>query len=148
MSSTAAFKVGGYIKTYCSRCCLELGHTIVAMMSGSPARVRCDTCRSERNYRAPKTTREILTRRESRPKVSASLEDVYDRRIKELAHQNAKPYKLDGVFEVNDLVDHPTFGRGIVTKVIFPDRLELMFRDATKVLANKPKPPSPSDQAK
>src|SRR3954462_8059466 len=46
-----ATKVGGDIDSWCTRCKMTLGHTILAMVGSKPARVRCNTCQGEHNYR-------------------------------------------------------------------------------------------------
>ena len=47
--------VGKDVKAFCSRCKLNLSHTIITVSSDSrPDKVRCNTCKSERTYRAPK----------------------------------------------------------------------------------------------
>lgn len=48
-------RVGKDVVAYCSRCKLNLSHTIItASAQNKPERVRCNTCKSERTYRAPK----------------------------------------------------------------------------------------------
>ena len=130
-------KVGGDLKMRCSRCDLDLTHTIIAMAGGQPARVRCNTCKSERNYRAPKP--EILTSRrivrDARPKISD--EGFYNQKLKENAMKSDKPYRIDLELTAHDIVDHKVFGRGIVLKTIPPDRAEILFKDQTRVLVCK-----------
>lgn len=48
-------KVGQDILSYCSRCKMNLTHTIVTLdKQGKPARVLCNTCKSERQHIAKK----------------------------------------------------------------------------------------------
>jgi hypothetical protein len=49
-----AYKVGKDCDAYCTRCKMDLGHTIVAMVDGMPVQVKCDTCHSFHKYRRPK----------------------------------------------------------------------------------------------
>src|SRR6266852_6391254 len=44
-------RVGGDIDAFCTRCKMELGHTVLAMMGQKPVRVRCNTCGGEHKYR-------------------------------------------------------------------------------------------------
>jgi len=55
--------VGRDIDCRCTRCKMELAHTIIAMVNGVPARVKCNTCHSERKYRAPKRAGKTTTKR-------------------------------------------------------------------------------------
>src|SRR2546430_15525379 len=53
-----ALRVGGDIDAWCTRCKMNLGHTILAMVGTRPARVRCNTCQGEHNFRgAPEAPR-------------------------------------------------------------------------------------------
>ena len=47
-----SLKVGGDIDAWCTRCKMDLGHTILAMVGTKAARVRCNTCQGEHNYKA------------------------------------------------------------------------------------------------
>lgn len=139
--SQAKLKVGSDIVYYCNRCALDLGHTILAMVGGEPARVRCNTCRSERNYRQKARLSKVLdssdspSRGVSRPKVSAPEE------YRVMLHANADKtpvtYRIDIAFQEKDVLDHPKFGRGVVMKLIHPDRMDVLFQDEARTLMRK-----------
>ncbi len=46
--------VGGDIDAFCSRCKLDLGHTVVAMVGSRVVQVICNTCGSHHRYRQPR----------------------------------------------------------------------------------------------
>lgn len=46
-----------------------------------------------------------------------------------------KPYALASTFSRNDLLEHPKFGRGVVTRVDGP-RVEVLFKDGARKLAH------------
>jgi len=125
-------RVGGDIKQLCSRCNLELTHTVLAVVGNTPARIRCNTCRSERNYKAPKLQTILRSPREPRAKVSD--EGLYQRKLKENATKPEKAYRIDAELAANDLVNHSVFGRGVVLKTIPPDRAEILFKEQSRVL--------------
>jgi hypothetical protein len=52
------------------------------------------------------------------------------------AHKDipVKPYTVKGIFGLGDKLSHPTFGDGIVGKLIYPNKLEVIFRNDVKVL--------------
>ncbi len=128
-------RVGGDLKILCSRCNLELAHTVLAMAGGIPARVRCNTCRGERNYRAPKPEATVRTTRAVRePRAKVSDEVFYNQKLKDNATKTDKPYRIDVELSANDIVDHKVFGRGVVLKTIPPDRAEIIFKDQMRVL--------------
>ena len=52
MRGNATYRAGASIEDYCRACKIDRIHTVVAVDGeGRPARVVCDTCRSEHNYR-------------------------------------------------------------------------------------------------
>ena len=132
-------KVGGDIKYFCSRCNLELGHRILAMVGADPARVRCNTCFSERNYRVQKrkapTSAEKARERPSARKLKDH--DFYRQKIQASLMNTPKAYRIDLEIAEGDVIDHKVFGRGVVLKTIPPDRMEIIFQDEVKVLACK-----------
>lgn len=38
---------------------------------------------------------------------------------------------------MDDIVQHPVFGKGVVLKLSFPDRMEVLFPDQSRVLVCK-----------
>ena len=54
--SKSASRVGHDILAYCNRCKMNLTHTIVTVENNNqPGRVQCNTCKSEKQYRPPKS---------------------------------------------------------------------------------------------
>ncbi|MDB5036631.1 MAG: hypothetical protein JWQ35_159 [Bacteriovoracaceae bacterium] len=127
--------VGSDIKYLCSKCNLELSHTIIAMIGSEPARIRCNTCRTERNYRRKKVTDLILRPGAPRPKIMRP--DMFQAKLQENLMKTPKTYRIDQSFEVNDVIQHPSFGKGVVIKAMFPDRVEVLFQDQSRVLMCK-----------
>src|ERR1051326_3821918 len=56
---------GGTIDSWCGKCKMILAHTIEAMVGDKPARVQCNTCKSQHSYKAHEPT---PTRRPARPR--------------------------------------------------------------------------------
>ena len=131
---------GSEILYACSRCGLDLWHTVLAVVNQTPVRVRCNTCRSERNYRAPKPERVLADRprRELRPKASGSHPDFYQQKLQQTLMKTPKNYRIDIVCEVDDVIDHVKFGRGVVLKIVHPDRMDVLFQDETRTLVRAP----------
>jgi hypothetical protein len=46
-----------------------------------------------------------------------------------------KPYELAGSFQEGELVKHKKFGDGVVTRVIDGHKVEVLFRDEARTLA-------------
>ncbi|MFW5733927.1 MAG: hypothetical protein ACOCWR_02600 [Oceanidesulfovibrio sp.] len=97
-----------------------------------PLRVQCLTCGSNRKYKAPKpaTAARKTTSRATKKKAPAKKLDVST-----LAVGDAKPYAIDGVFEVGDIIDHAKFGLGRVEEVWGDDgKMRVLFEDGERKL--------------
>ena len=131
-----AKRVGGEIDAFCTKCKMDLAHTIVAMDGTKPVRVQCNTCHGQHNYRgkaeaAPKAAKAAKTRSSGAAKterVRLSFED-------QLATKkgSGRAYSPKVTFLVNEVVDHPTFGLGYVDEVRV-DKVDIVFKTGTRTL--------------
>jgi len=141
----ATHKVGGEVDAFCTRCKLTLAHTILAMVGTKIVRVRCNTCGGDHVYRsAPGTTdrpsassrsttaRSAGTPRAERPeKVVISFEEQLAG--KDIA--NAPKYSPKDAYQLDQVIQHPTFGLGLVTAVR-GDKVDIAFKSETKTLVH------------
>lgn len=129
---------------------MDLGHTIMAMVGGAPARVVCRTCKSEHNYKAKRgvsepggaeTVRRTVAggTRAPREKTVEKTVPVEVEWLKQLnaSTQPKREYAADQAFKAGDRILHPTFGEGIVQKLIYPNKIEILFRMDIKTLIHK-----------
>lgn len=151
--NTSPLAVGKELVSYCTRCKMDLGHTIVSMVGGVPARVVCRTCKSEHNYKAKRgvkepggagdprvTTLKTPTARAPREKVAEKTVPVEVEWLRQM-NASTKPmreYGADQAFGIGDRIKHPTFGEGVVQKVVYPNKVEILFRGDIKTLIHKP----------
>src|SRR6185503_7662127 len=71
-------KPGSNIDSWCGKCKMILAHTIEAMVGDKPARVHCNTCKSQHSYKAsapgsaskPRAPREPGATRVTKPRAS------------------------------------------------------------------------------
>ncbi|MDC0706848.1 hypothetical protein POL68_00015 [Stigmatella sp. ncwal1] len=143
----ATHKVGGEVDAPCTRCKLTLAHTILAMVGPKIARVRCNTCGGDHVYRsAPGTTdrptaaarsassasRSSTSSRAEKPeKVVISFEEQLSG--KDIA--NAPKYSPKDTYRVDQVIQHPTFGLGLVT-IVRGDKVDIVFKSETKTLVH------------
>jgi hypothetical protein len=143
--------VGTEVDAYCTKCRLILNHVVVAMVGTRPKKVECLTCHSQHVYRAS----EPGSRAKAVPKiVSAATKQEKDlqkkqaklRRLQEkekelwketLAKKDlgvVKPYTMADSYEIEDVINHNRFGMGIVTHLITPQKMEVLFEDGYKCM--------------
>jgi hypothetical protein len=141
-----AYKTGGEIDSYCTKCKIILNHRIIAMLGPKPVKVECSTCSSHHMYR-PKlpgtktagtgTTRTAKERPETRAQVS-ERERVqnWEKAIAGKSVRDFRAYRVTEKFNEGDLVRHSKFGDGKVSRVIDANKVEVLFKDDTKMLAH------------
>ena len=132
---THANRVGGDIDAFCTRCKMELGHTILAMVGRKPVRVRCNTCGGEHNYRgttAPprKGSWVPASERAARPAVTS-----WEALLREKDLSRARRYTARERFEAEDVLEHPVFGIGLVQEVR-GDKFSVAFKADVKTLVH------------
>jgi len=143
----ATHKVGGEVDAFCTRCKLTLAHTILAMVGTKIARVRCNTCMGEHAYRsAPGSTdrpsasssRSTSSSRATSASRAEKPEKVVISFEQQLAGKdiaNAPKYSPKDTYQVDQVIQHPTFGLGLVTAVR-GDKVDITFKSETKTLVH------------
>ena len=112
------------------------------MKGAKIARVKCNSCTAEHAYRAPPTASEATAakRRAERkttktapitPKTTATEFEVIaaDKDLTE-----AQKYSIKMELNLNDIVDHPKFGIGVVTEIREHQKAHVAFPEGGRVL--------------
>src|SRR5262245_31885250 len=112
----ATYRVGGEVDAPCSRCKLDLAHTILAMVGTRIARVRCNTCGSDHAYRSPHSRARPAA---SRTRVGPAERTVigFEAQLAALDPSTARDYRPADTYAAEQVLRHPTFGLGIVRAV-------------------------------
>jgi hypothetical protein len=124
------------VMTLCMKCEMELNHVVVAHNAGGIVeRVKCHTCGTEHKYRPDKKT---ATKRASKKSISIQTQEVdltktFERLSKKFKEKKPLPYSMAGSFKNNDVIDHKTFGMGIVISASH-DKMEVAFSDEPRIL--------------
>ncbi len=142
---SAAIGVGKEILSNCSKCKLILAHIIVTMKSlTSPDKVMCKTCKSTQSFKDPSAKKKktsvakvIKTARSSSGKKSTETVGEMWTKALNKASQEFKDYTIKGSFQMGDVINHPTFGQGIVEKLIDDNKIEVLFQDDFRTLMHK-----------
>jgi hypothetical protein len=142
-----SYGAGDEVDAKCSKCKIEgvgdvVAHTVIAMKGAKIARVKCNSCTAEHAYRAPPTASEATAakRRAERkttktapitPKTTATEFEVIAA-DKDLTV--AEKYSIKMELNLNDIVDHPKFGIGVVTEIREHQKAHVAFPDGGRVL--------------
>lgn len=136
---------GDIIEARCTRCAAVMNHRIVAMVGEKVVKVECNTCKGIHNYRAPEGSvkaaspratgpKKEAAPRKSRPEPGAADREEWAALRPDMVKDNAIAYNMAGKYRINDLVDHPVFGLGIVKLLIKPSKMEVLFENGKKLL--------------
>jgi hypothetical protein len=131
--------VGKDVLSYCSKCKLNLGHTIVAMKDSKHiAKVKCNTCGTIHAFKDPSnSSKQNKTRTKKTLTMPSKVISVADLWMEKMSNTKKKstPYAMDQKFTEGDIIDHIKFGPGIVEKVV-DDKIEVIFRHEIKTLVH------------
>lgn len=132
------YRTGGDVDAWCTKCRMNLAHTIVAMVGERPVRVQCNTCEGVHNYRSGKqeSSSSASTRSSSAAKKPAASREVIG--FAELIASNPREprtYSPREVFDLEDVISHPTFGLGYVSAVR-RDKVDVTFRTQVRTLVH------------
>ena len=127
---------GGLVATYCTKCKLDLGHTIMAMVGEKIARVKCRTCGSEHNYR-DKTKKTAVRKRATTAKRAVpvkSPERAWEEAMSKVTGSDI-PYDGTRSYKAGEVVAHPLFGSGVVLETL-EKKVTIIFKDKERKLVS------------
>jgi hypothetical protein len=132
-------EAGTDVDSYCGKCKLMLAHVIHAMEKDKPAKVECKTCKAVHKYRptVPGTRKAAAKKKTAgASKTPATNEGDYETIMAEIDVSKPVEYAMQEVFEEQAVVNHQKFGVGLVTQVLGGRKINIMFREGTKLLAH------------
>lgn len=130
MSEDNNKQVQGETTSVCMRCKKATAHIIISMVGDRIARAQCRTCGGTHRYRDPDAPLKPVRKRFGK----SSPEEVWGKMMNLATPQKKIPYTFSGHFKVNDLIDHTTFGLGVVTQLLSGDKIQVVFKDGEKIL--------------
>lgn len=150
------YSVGRDCDAWCTRCKMDLAHTIVAIAGGLPVQVKCNTCNGFHKYRMTKGQREAASakkkaapQRRSAPEATnrrteraragggGATEVRYAQLLEGLVGQEERAYNVRDSYEPHDVLAHPTFGIGVVLEALAGNRMRVLFADSERVLISR-----------
>jgi len=141
------YETGGNCDGWCTKCKLDLAHTIHAMVDGVPVKVECNTCHGIHKFRptqaakdaakaagkASRASRSSGSRRTSTPKAPP-VPTQWREALERLEGAQQHKYHVKSLFEIDHVLDHPKFGVGVVVKILEPTRARVLFRDEERTM--------------
>jgi hypothetical protein len=141
---------GNVIQARCEKCDGDRPHTLLEVLDGGKklGKVRCNACADEHEFRrprkpskprkgepkAPRAPRPRTARSRSRGTGEVPAEEAWAQLKDQIAAAQKIPYDTASMFDKGQVVDHPTFGVGVVTTVLAANKIEVLFPDARRKL--------------
>jgi len=160
-----AIKPGTEVDSWCTKCKMDLLHRIIAVHDGRIIRVECRTCGGHHNYRRPKSASaepKVMAARATsttlgsprggtdKPRSSSSApsprraaaaeaerqrESTWQKAVLGQPITSFKAYRASQTFQLGELIRHGRFGDGYIVRVIDRQKVEVMFKDGPRMLA-------------
>ena len=136
-----SYSVGKEILSHCNKCKLSLSHLIVSLKDHDAiAKVKCKTCQGIHAFKDPHAAKAAPKKKRtltglSSKKASASSYSLWEEAMKK-AKSDPKPYSIKQTFTQDDILGHPKFGVGWVSKVLDTDKIEVVFQTSSKILVH------------
>lgn len=154
-TTTKQPRAGGEIDSYCTKCKLDLTHRIIAMVGETVKKVECKTCGSHHLYRRPKgeqpppgmrppsraraaagsSGRAGGERLTAAQKLEREQTQSWEKAIAGQSASAFKAYRITLTFSAGELVRHAKFGDGVVSRVLDHQKVEILFQDGPRTMA-------------
>lgn len=129
------YSAGDSIEAHCTKCKQNTKHIIIATLEDRPVKVQCDICDRQHKYRFPTQTKKTVKRQTVPHK---SLEQKRWELLRASADSsNAKTYSMTTSYKIETLINHPTFGLGVVQRIIGSQKVEILFEDGARIMRCK-----------
>jgi hypothetical protein len=120
----------------CGKCDSERYHKVIAHLSATEAKLECEVCGSKKKFKLgkKKVAKKTTTRRSAK-----NHEDSWAEMTEKFSNVAPELYSIRGVFPMDTLIDHPTFGIGVVTDSQ-AHKIEVCFKEGVKTLMHRRDP--------
>ena len=128
--------------TFCKKCNADRYHVVLAHTTPKTAKIKCEVCGSQKSYSLPKAggsagaakvTRTRTASSESARRSSHNAE--YEALLQAQENSSEVSYNIKGKFTLNQKINHPKFGVGIV-RGVQPEKVEVVFSDEVRNLVH------------
>jgi hypothetical protein len=118
------------VVTMCTKCKTQLDHLVVSHnMEGMIEKVKCHTCGKVHKYRPEKKK---SPKKGVRTKKTDPARD-FGLLTEKFKGKEPVRYSMSGSFKADDVIDHNTFGMGIVISTSYK-QMDVVFSDRPRIL--------------
>ncbi len=128
-------KTGQNIDSYCGKCKESSEHTVMALDDKKVSKVRCRSCGNTHQFRstadAPKARK---PQKKDIAGEAAAAELAWTAGLAK-AKGHGRDYSMAAAYRVGEIVNHQTFGKGIVLK-LYANKCGMLFKDGERLMAS------------
>lgn len=128
---------GDSIEARCTKCRKNNSHTILSISETEdvPDKVQCAICSRQHKYRPPSAIKNPAVRRTGLLKDAERHE--WETMRPGMNSAKATDYSMTDSYKIKALINHPTFGLGVVQRVVGSQKIEVLFEDGKKTMRCK-----------
>jgi len=134
--------VGKEVEAYCGKCKADTWHVVTVVKNGKLNKVICKICNATHAYKASGNAAAQLVkpaattkRRTTGMTRTGRGKKDWGTLIGQIEDRQVVDYALSGEFSTSPAIRHKNFGVGVITKVHHRNKIEVIFQDGTKILA-------------
>ena len=125
--------IGKEVESLCTKCKIPTVHVIVAMKEDDIHKVMCKSCMGTHRYKAVEkgaATNGKAKKKGTRRRGQKKWTDL----LTKVEVDNPRDYTIADTYETKDVIQHNTFGLGIVVKVLDANKMNVAFQEGIKTL--------------
>ena len=126
---------GRNIESYCGKCKQNLDHTIMVMDGDAISKVRCISCGGTHKFRDPLVAKIVRKPRAKKGAGEAATAEVIWAAGLAEAKGKERDYSMQSKYRIGDIINHQTFGKGIVMK-LYANKCDMLFKDRERLMAS------------
>ena len=132
---SATISVGDAIEGRCTKCRKNTEHSIITLVKETPGQVECGLCSRQHKFRPPTAAKKPAARLATQHKDAERKE--WEELRPGMNTAKATDYSMDNAYKVKALINHPSFGIGLVQRVVGSQKIEVLFEDGKKMMRCK-----------
>lgn len=140
MISNSNLSVEDIVQALCPNCGEVKNHTVIKAVDERTSRIRCNTCRTTGIFNGKKVkpaarkAKKAPTSRKSLEAIGTKEREAWASLRPGMEPEKAVTYSMTGTYHVRDLVQHGSFGLGLVMREAGPHKIEVLFEEGKKLL--------------
>ena len=136
MNKKVKLEVGKEVTAYCSKCKDTTVHVVEIVKKESIAKVMCKACLSSHRYRTSADELPVKTGKKPVKKapVKTAEEKKWHRMMAKTDIESPIEYTMQKSYKALNVIQHHTFGVGVVREVISTTKMSVVFQDGERTL--------------